>query len=308
MTTKLGSRGWMGFVLGGALLGAMVQPSVALDYSRHPSDSPTVNAILARGKIQDGDTYDLKRYIAKLPVKPNTVIYLESPGGNVGESMELGRYFYANKISTYVDSKKECVSACAIAFLGGRGADGKPNRVKASTGKLGFHSFTREFSNNERYTSDDMKQVLQRAQSQVGLISEYLREVEADLDVLRIMLTATNRQMNYVTNDETIGIGAQVFDEKTKALVDPAPVLERLAKARAAARLAANTPATNPTPDTPKATPNAPKTSRPPGAPVPTAGGSDAPNFVPATRRAAPAPATTPTRPSATGGGTVEGG
>jgi hypothetical protein len=290
-------------------MGATMQPSAALDYSRHPKDSPTVNAILARGKIVDGDTYDLKRYIKSLPVKPTTVIYLESPGGNVAESMELGRYFYANKIQTYVDARKECTSACAIAFLGGRGPDGKPNRIKSSTGKLGFHSFTREFSDRDRYTSDDMKQVLQRAQTQVGVISEYLRDIEADLDVLRIMLTATNRQMNYVSNDDAIGVGIQVYDEKTNALVDPAPVLERLAKARAAARVAANTPATNPKPDpdTPKTTPNAPKTSRTPGAAVPTSGGSDAPNAKPERRHATPAP--TRTRPvAATGGGVPEGG
>lgn len=274
MATRLATRLLMGLALGGAMLGANVEPSSALDFSQHPKDSATVNAILAKGRIDDGDTYDLKRYIAKLPVKPTTVIYFDSPGGNVQESMELGRFFFQSKIATYVDSKKICTSACAIAFFGGRGADDKPNRVKSSNGRLGLHSFSRDFSDDRRYSADDMKQVLQRAQSQVGLISEYFRAVEADQDALRIMLTATNSQMNFVSNDEAVGLGIQVFDEKTQAMIDPKPVLERLAKARTEARIAAATaPMVQPEP-TPAATPRAPRT---PGSTVPTAGGSDAP-------------------------------
>ena len=293
MTTRFGSRGWLGLVFGGVALSVAAQPGAALNFSQHPNDSPTVNAILAKGRIDDGDTHDLKRYIAKLPVKPNTVIYLDSPGGNVHESMELGKFFYQSKIGTYVDAKKICTSACAIAFLGGRGADGKPNRVKSSTGRLGLHSFSRDFSDDRRYSSDDMKQVLQRAQTQVGVISEYLRVVEADQDALRIMLTATNSQMNFVSNDEAIGIGAQVFDEKTKALMDPKLALERLAKARAEARTKVVTAPVNP-PDQPARNPRSPRT---PGSAVPSAGGSDAPAVVTRTapeRR--PAPDTTARR------------
>jgi len=83
MTSRLGSRGWVGLILGGALAGVATQPASALDYSKHPTDDATTNAILAKGRFVDGDDLDFKRYFAKLPKKPNTVIYLESPGGNV---------------------------------------------------------------------------------------------------------------------------------------------------------------------------------------------------------------------------------
>lgn len=58
---------------------------------------------------------------------------------------------------------------------------------------------------------------------------------------MRVMLTATHSQMNFIENDEAIGLGFQVFDEKTQAFVDPAPVLERLAKKRAEERIKAAT-------------------------------------------------------------------
>ncbi len=247
MTSSFASRGWIGLALGGALFGVAAQPASALDFSRHPKDNADTNAILAKGRISDGDASDLNRHFTKLPKKPNTVIYLESPGGNVQESMLLGKFFYQNRIVTRVDAKKVCASACAIAFLGGRGADGKPQRIKSSTGKLGLHSFSREFPDDRRYNSDDMKQLLQNAQTQVGVLTEYVRSVEADQDVMRIMLTATHSQMNFIENDDAIGLGFQVFDEKTQAFVDPAPVRERIAKKRAEDRIkAATAPVTKP--------------------------------------------------------------
>jgi len=77
--------------------------------------------------------------------------------------MELGKFLYQNRIVTRVDARKVCASACAIAFLGGRNADGKPQRIKSSTARLGLHSFSREFPDDRRYNSDDIKELLQRA-------------------------------------------------------------------------------------------------------------------------------------------------
>jgi hypothetical protein len=272
MKTRFASRGWLGLILGGALLGATTQSGQALNYSKHPKDSPEVNAILAKGRFDDGDSSDLQRYIAKLPKKPLTVVYFDSPGGNLRESMEIGRFLYRNKIATALDPKASCASACALAFLGGRGPDGKPNRVKSSSAKLGVHSFTREFPRDRRYDAGDMKEVLQRAQTEVGVMAEFLREVDVDLDVLRIMMKASNTSMAFLTNDEAIGIGAQVYDEKTKTMIDPAPVLERLAKARLEARIAAAAAPIK------LDEPTRVTTTRRSG-PVPAAGSSDAPSL-----------------------------
>jgi hypothetical protein len=239
MTARFGVTG----VLSAVLLGALVQSAAALEISQHSKDSPEVNAILLKGRVEDGDTYELKTYLAKLPKKARTVVYLESPGGDLREGMRLGKLFYVNKIETVVESKTRCTSSCALAFLGGRNATSDtPARIKHAGAGLGFHSFTRDFENDKRYSADDMKFAIQRTQTEVAGVAEYLRAIDTDLDVLRIMFGATAKQMAYVTNDEAIGLGVQVWDEKRSAFLDPAPVLERLARARAEEKLAAAMP------------------------------------------------------------------
>jgi hypothetical protein len=218
-------------LLGAAVFafGTLVQPAGAIEISKHAADSATVNAIQIKGKIDDGDTFDLQVHISKLPKKPVIVIYLNSPGGNLREGMRLGKFFFENKIET----KTMCASACALAFLGGRDGDtGKPHRTKASNGGLGFHSFTREFD-AKSYTADDLKTVVQMTQTQVFVVAEYLKTIGADMDILRLMLRAQANQMNYISNDEALALNIRVFDDKRNVMVDPAEVMERLDRSHA---------------------------------------------------------------------------
>jgi len=231
-----------------ALLGAMTLPAAALDISKHAKDSPEINAVLLKGTVTDGDAYELKTYLNKLPKKAMTVVYLDSPGGNLREGLKLGNLFFERKIETVVDEKASCTSACALAFLGGRGTNDKPMRAKVSTGKVGFHSFTRDFNDNITYSAGDLKTVLQRTQTEVFNIAEYLRGIETNMDVLRIMLGAPSSAMNFISDDDAIELNIQVWDAKSGKHVDPAPVLERLAKARAEAKIAAAQPTAPGTP------------------------------------------------------------
>ena len=124
-------RGVLGAAIAGLAFAALAQPAGALEISKHAKDSAETNAIQLKGKIDDGDTYELQLYIAGLAKKPNVVVYLNSPGGNLREGMRLGRFFFQNKIETVIESKTQCASACALAFLGGRDDAGKPRRTKA---------------------------------------------------------------------------------------------------------------------------------------------------------------------------------
>ena len=115
--------------------------------------------------------------------------------------------FYELKIETVVDDKAICTSACALAFLGGRDVNGNVKRTKVSTGRVGFHSFTRDFNDNVTYSAGDLKIVLQRTQTEVFNIAEYLRGIETNMDVLRIMLGAPSSAMNFISNDTAIELG-----------------------------------------------------------------------------------------------------
>jgi hypothetical protein len=217
----------VGAALTALTLGAFAQPAGALEISKHASDSAEVNAILLKGGVEDGDTFDLKVYISKLPKKPTVIVYLNSPGGNLREGMRLGRFFYENKIETAVETKTACASACALAFLGGRDEAGKAHRTKASNSGLGFHSFSRDFD-NKSYSADDLKVVVQQTQYQVFLVAEYLKSINADVDIVRLMLKAQANQMNYISNDEALSLNIRVWDDKRNQLVDPEQVLGRL--------------------------------------------------------------------------------
>jgi hypothetical protein len=223
---------YLGAAIAAVMLGAIAQPADALEISQHEAkDSAEVNAILLKGKIMPGDTFDLQVYIASLPKKPNIVVYLNSPGGNLHEGMKLGQFFFQNKIETVVESKTACTSACALAFLGGRdSATGKARRTKFSTAGLGFHSFFREFDKTRSYTADDLKVVVRSVQVQVFAVTEYLHAVGADLNVLRVMLRAAPNQMNYLSNDDAIAFNIRVWDEKRNQAVEPELVLGKLAR------------------------------------------------------------------------------
>jgi hypothetical protein len=231
MRSRFGFQGLFGAAV--FAFGALAQPAGAVEISKHAADSATVNAIQIKGKIDDGDTFDLQVAISKLPKKPVIVVYLNSPGGNLREGMRLGKFFFDNKIETVVETKTQCASACALAFLGGRDEDsGKPHRTKASNSGLGFHSFTREFD-AKSYTADDLKTVVQMTQTQVFAIAEYLKAIGADMDILRLMLRAQANQMNYISNDEALALNIRVFDDKRNVLVDPADVMDRLDRGHA---------------------------------------------------------------------------
>ena len=215
------------------LLGAMTLPASAVEISKHSSDNVLVNAVLLKGTIVDGDAYEVRKHIAKLPKKTGTIVYLDSPGGNLREGLKLGTYFHDLKIETVVEAKALCTSACALAFLGGRDANGNVSRTKFTGGRLGYHAFSRDFNENVNYSANDLKTVLHRTQFEVFNIAEYLRSIETHMDVLRIMLSAPPSGMNFISDDTAIEIGVRVWDAKLNKPVDPAPVLERLAKARA---------------------------------------------------------------------------
>ena len=89
-----------------------------------------------------------------------------------------------------VDDKAICASACALAFLGGRDVNGKSTRTKFTAASVGYHAFTRDFNENVSYSAADLKTVLHRTQIEVFNIAEYLRSIETNMDVLRIMLSA----------------------------------------------------------------------------------------------------------------------
>jgi hypothetical protein len=74
------------------------------------------------------------------------IVYLNSRGGDFNEALIIMSHFFENMIATHVANGSECLSACAIIWLGGAepGGHGLNNphayRRLAQNARLGFHA------------------------------------------------------------------------------------------------------------------------------------------------------------------------
>ena len=202
------------------LLGA--DAGYALEFARHPADSATINAIEAKGGIEPGDSVALQAYMAKLPEKTSTVVYLNSVGGTFEEGLALGRLFHRMKIRTMVVGKGVvCSNACTTAFLGGRDAvSGEPWRAKGFTAMLGLDAFKIDWADKE-YTAQEMSVAIARTQRMTLAMADYMTEVGAPLEILRASLKAPGSGVSYMSNDDALAFGVYVVNERSGELVAP---------------------------------------------------------------------------------------
>lgn len=69
-----------------------------------------------------------------LQAYPGSLVVLDSPGGHVVPSLEVGRAVRATGASTFVPEGASCASGCAFIWVGG------VQRDMAASARLGFHS------------------------------------------------------------------------------------------------------------------------------------------------------------------------
>lgn len=98
-----------------------------------PGDGDRLAALLAEKLATRTDLFN------------NTVVSLNSDGGDFYEGLKIADAISRNAVSTYVGRGDRCLSSCAIAFLGGqnvelRGRPPAPSRFLHAEGTLGFHS------------------------------------------------------------------------------------------------------------------------------------------------------------------------
>ncbi len=181
---------------------AFSKDSDALEFSVHPNNSQSLNAIFASGDVEQGDTEKLGRFLQGLSDKKNTAIYLSSPGGSLYEGMRLGRYFTANKIKTVVEGGHDCASACALAFLGGRDRKGNPWRSSSDNSRLGFHAFS---------TPGQGLEDSNQTQRVVSDVLSYGQDVDAPLEVLIINFATPSHEIYWLSFVETCSLGIKLW-------------------------------------------------------------------------------------------------
>jgi hypothetical protein len=91
-------------------------------------------AISVSGELvaNDGDTF--QRAVGQTKVPPQDImVFLNSPGGDAATVISIGDYIHHTGIATTVLPGAECVSTCALIWLGGA------HRFASRTSKIAFH-------------------------------------------------------------------------------------------------------------------------------------------------------------------------
>lgn len=187
---------------------------------------------LLNGPIVGGETLALSGLVSKLPPGKAAAIILNSPGGNLAEGVQLGRFFHRARIATFVlGYGGSCASACALAFLGGRGQDGNPSRVKMVGGNLGFHQARRvrtAADSTKKYTKADMENELFNTRRLAYAIIEYLSDIGERMSFLHLMLRSPSAEMTYLSSEEALTYGIHVMDERNEQVTNSTNIRARV--------------------------------------------------------------------------------
>lgn len=133
---------------------------------------------------------------------PNTIVELNSPGGNLLGGLALGRAFNTETVSVSV--REFCQSACAYAFLGGRTRD-------AAEGSLAFHQFSIAGveANEQIFSMRDISQ----SQNITGMIVDYLIEINADLRIYGLAASTQDDEFFRPTEEEMATLSITTFSD-----------------------------------------------------------------------------------------------
>ncbi|RAI01030.1 hypothetical protein DLJ53_17565 [Acuticoccus sediminis] len=103
----------------------------AATIQRLPPADETLPIFLVEGELLPGDQYVFQEVISDVPVG---IVLLSSPGGSLDAGIEIGKLIRLRGLGTVVIDGTECLSACALAWLGGQPRAMQPNAM------IGFHA------------------------------------------------------------------------------------------------------------------------------------------------------------------------
>ena len=83
----------------------------------------TVEAVIISGQLENGDAKKVAELIDKIKQTDDSQqirrLLIQSPGGLVGEAMEMGELLRANGFEVFIPKELSCVSACVLVLAGG---------------------------------------------------------------------------------------------------------------------------------------------------------------------------------------------
>ena len=152
-----------------------------------------VNLIYGYGKMYRGDLKRLRAKYAQVPKNRQTILVLNSQGGELRAGIAIGKFLKQNRIGAAVKKYGVCASSCALAFLGGRSLSGAKLQIIPFGSKLGFHQF---YYNNRAYV--DNAQI----QRDFNSLMRYVKYVNAPRSLVNKMMRTSSKRLYWITNQD----------------------------------------------------------------------------------------------------------
>ncbi|AOL22361.1 hypothetical protein Ga0102493_111334 [Erythrobacter litoralis] len=171
-------------------------PAHALEYSVGNTGGNCSECvwIAAEGDIEEGDTAKLEAFLQREGWERPYLVRINSPGGNVAEALELGRYLRIQRSRVIVSSTQSefyepagkvlqsygggvCASACVFVLMGG------VSREISTDSMVGVHQFTPSLDGMESSSA-----TISSTQTTVAVLQAYA--IEMDIDPIVLTLAA----------------------------------------------------------------------------------------------------------------------
>lgn len=168
-------------------------------------DPATGCSISLSGEIAPGDVTALAKIIepaivadGNYPSGGQIVLCLQSTGGSFLEGLRLAEYVSDKAITTKVIPGGTCLSACALAFMGGNldtrsGVGWLPSRYLHPTSTLGFHAPRLDLP-EDGFTRKDVDRAYASALLAIGLVMQKANK-------LRLSKTLLNDMVGHLGDD-----------------------------------------------------------------------------------------------------------
>ena len=181
--------------------------------------SPIVShTIRLSGPIEEGDADKLRVILARLKTttpptldKPLATIELSSAGGDVYEGLKIGYLLREYSVASVVRAKDLCLSACALAFLGGTASRSGPTFVPSRSieigGQVGFHNFSLNTSSDQIPAAKGGREGLVvgfgMARGGASALVRYASTMGIDMSFVARLLGRSTEQWEYIDSAQT---------------------------------------------------------------------------------------------------------
>ncbi|CAM5518207.1 hypothetical protein MAUB1S_08647 [Mycolicibacterium aubagnense] len=203
--------------LTGAALAAAMHGALALDYETYDVPNRGIRVVAVGGEFLANEPLDA--FMDAVFKNRATFVVFNSEGGNVMTAIRLGRLIRTAGLNTYQLRQIDCVSACALAFMGG------VNRA-AEPGSIGVHRSS--FSPDASVSTAD---AVAGVQALTANIITYLNDMGVDPKLLALALSYDRSDMRYLSSSEMADLRVTTMDVAllapttpgTQARVQPGP-------------------------------------------------------------------------------------